>query len=193
MSLSEHTPNPTLEHRGLFSLELCPQHMGYLHDFVSGAGGDRGCEWHNSLLESFLELASFLWNSDCTSWLSHGRSCRLNKSKPRYLHSFQTLATGDTAALHLQLCIQPLQLVSHGKQQTPSKAACSNIRTKTGPLLLLLYFDYIKCTPVTAFFLWVQDPRVTHITTKTTLPVLHKTLDIHFSAHLPSLLQHPPT
>lgn len=34
MSLSEHVPNPTLEPRGLFSLELCPQHMEYLNGRV---------------------------------------------------------------------------------------------------------------------------------------------------------------
>lgn len=38
MSLSEHVPNPTLEPRGLFSLELCPQHMEYLNGRVSRWG-----------------------------------------------------------------------------------------------------------------------------------------------------------
>lgn len=150
-------------------------------------GRDRGRERHDSLLESscwnlpaLCATLTALHKRMTESW----EKLQVEKIKASLLHSFQALATGDTAALHLQLCIQPLQLVSHGKQQTPSEAACSNVRTKTGQLLLLLYFDYIKRAPVTAFFFFVSAGPYRYTRShKTTLPVLHETLDIHFSAH----------
>lgn len=61
-------------------------------------------------------------------------------------------------------------MVSHGKKQTRSEAACSNVRTETGQLVLLFKFDCIKCTPKTA---------------------LLKTLDTHFFSTLRSPPQHP--
>lgn len=142
-------------------------------------GRDRGRERHNSLLGSscWTCLLSVELCASQKNDLSHGRSCKLNKSKSHYcIHS------KPSQLVTLQLCIQPLQLVSHDKQQTLSKAACSTIRTKTGQLLPLLYFDYIKCTPVTAGFLSAGPYSCTH-SHKTTLPVLHRTLDSNFSAH----------
>lgn len=139
-----------------WSTEVC-SHWSSAHstwDIYMTLFAGRGHERHDSLLESSC------WNlpAVCGTTL-HKRMTKsweklhVEQIKASLLHSFQALATGDAAALHLQ---PALQLVSHGQQQTPGEAACPKIRTKKkkkkGQSLLLLHFHYITCMP--CFFFW---------------------------------------
>lgn len=119
-----HYPNMLLIQP--WSTEVCPHwssaHSTWgIHMTAFPVGDNRRPKHHNLLLES-------------SCWKLPALCGTLAALHKRMTKSWEKLQAEQIkgSLLHVQLCIQLLQLVSHGRQQTHSEAACCNIRTKTG-------------------------------------------------------------